>query len=94
MEFEWDENKRIANLEKHGFDFAHAPLIWTCPMLPVGMRESEGERRHIAVAVKPPDETIIVVVYTLRPAVIRIISIRRARHYERAYYQKAFGRGT
>ncbi len=28
MQFEWDENKRQANIEKHGIDFADAVKIF------------------------------------------------------------------
>jgi uncharacterized DUF497 family protein len=28
MEFEWDEDKRLANLDKHGVDFLDACGIW------------------------------------------------------------------
>jgi len=27
MNFEWDENKRVSNLEKHGIDFADAITV-------------------------------------------------------------------
>jgi hypothetical protein len=33
MKFEWDEAKRIANLESHGVDFKDAALIFTNPVL-------------------------------------------------------------
>jgi hypothetical protein len=33
MNYEWDENKRIGNLEKHGLDFIDAHELWACPML-------------------------------------------------------------
>lgn len=32
-QFEWDENKRIKNLEKHGLDFLDAHELWDAPML-------------------------------------------------------------
>ena len=28
MRFEWDENKRLANIRKHGFDFADVSSIF------------------------------------------------------------------
>jgi uncharacterized DUF497 family protein len=28
MEFEWDEAKRITNIEKHGIDFLDASLLF------------------------------------------------------------------
>lgn len=28
MEYEWDEAKRLANLRKHGIDFADVPAVF------------------------------------------------------------------
>lgn len=33
MKFEWDENKRRANWEKHGIDFAEAEEVFSGPMI-------------------------------------------------------------
>lgn len=33
MEFEWDENKRQSNLNKHGVDFIDAAKIFNYPVL-------------------------------------------------------------
>jgi uncharacterized DUF497 family protein len=32
-EFEWDEEKRLSNLVKHGSDFVDAPLLFVNPYL-------------------------------------------------------------
>ena len=83
MEFEWDEAKRLSNFEKHGIDFVDVVIDF-----------QHGERRVTAIGTINDDDRIVAVVYTMRDRVTRIISLRRARRYERKDYQNAFGRGT
>jgi uncharacterized DUF497 family protein len=33
MKIEWDEEKRLSNLVKHGVDFVHAREMFAAPML-------------------------------------------------------------
>ncbi len=95
MEFEWDEDKRVANLEKHGIDFLDARIMWRKPVLdPAGDRQSGGELRLTALGVIGEDEMIAAIVYTVRAGVVRLISARRARRVERKIYQDRFGRGS
>ena len=50
MRFEWDENKRISNLESHGVDFKDAALIFTNVVLEAEDKRGDyGERRFRAV---------------------------------------------
>lgn len=94
MEFEWDDDKRLANLSKHGVDFLDARLIWTRPVLdPADLRLVEGEWRPTALGLLE-GEVIVAVVYTLKGDVLRLISARRARRNERKTYQDRFGRGV
>ena len=94
MEFEWDEDKRKANLDKHHIDFQDAATMWSTPVLdPADTRLIETERRFLALGIIGDDEFIIAVIYTLRNDVRRIISARRARRYERTTYKNLFGRG-
>lgn len=95
MEFEWDEAKRLINLEKHKIDFIDVGEVWARPRLDHYVIESRhGERRVTAIGTINHDDRIVAVVYTTRNGVTRIISLRRARRYERKDYQNAFGRGT
>jgi hypothetical protein len=84
--FDWDENKRFANIEKHGIDFYIA-----CLMLQTGTviqevddRKDYGEPRYIATGLW--GYIILVVVFTVRNGTIRIISARRANSRERQIY--------
>jgi uncharacterized protein len=48
MKFEWDEEKRLLNLKKHGFDFADAVKIFTLDALTIlDDRFDYGETRYI-----------------------------------------------
>lgn len=95
MEFEWDEDKRRANIRKHAIDFLDARKLWSERNLdPAGQRLVGDEMRITALGVIGEDEMIIAVVYTLREGRVRLISARRARRHERKAYQDQFGRGS
>jgi uncharacterized DUF497 family protein len=56
MEFEWDEDKRAANLEKHGIDFPAASTIWERRLLdPYSQNWVGRENRRLAIG-SIPDE--------------------------------------
>jgi uncharacterized protein len=95
MEFEWNDDKRVANVEKHGIDFPRASTIWEGqPLDPYKRNWAGGEHRRIAIGVVSEEfgEKVIAVVYTLREGRVRIISARAARRYERKDYFEAVGR--
>jgi uncharacterized DUF497 family protein len=93
MRFEWDEQKRLANIEKHGIDFLEAKEIWQDDVLQAPSPQAgHRERRFIAYGLL--SGRVIAVVFTWRGNTRRLISARRARDYERKAYQKAFGRGS
>ena len=89
LDFEWDENKRLTNIEKHGIDFEDAIGIWEGDVVEVPSRSQYGENRLVAFGVL--EARIIAVVYTDRGGARRIISARRTRRSEREYYEAAFG---
>jgi uncharacterized DUF497 family protein len=92
MLFEWSEQKRLENLDKHGIDFLDAKEIWQGEVLEVPSAQQEhSEQRHIAYGVL--EGRIIAVVFTWRGEARRLISARRARRYERQDYQDVFGKG-
>ena len=90
LDFEWDETKRLTNLEKHGIDFEDAIGIWEDDVVEVpSSRSHHGENRLVAFGVL--EGRLIAVVYTDRGGVRRIISARRAGRSEREDYKTAFG---
>lgn len=92
MRYEWDERKRKANLRKHGFDFVDAPQVFDGITLTV-LDESEEyeEERYITLGLLKT--TVVVIVHTEQPEVIRIISMRKATRYEENNYFAQVGDG-
>lgn len=94
MEFEWDEAKRLINVEKHGIDFCELTEFWEGDLInPAAVREAGDELRLLALGVSRGDDRIIAVVYTVRSGAIRLISARRASRYEREVFRSRFGHG-
>ena len=85
MEFEWDEAKRIANLRKHGVDFARVEAFdWSTPVEVQDVRRHYGEARWQALGVI--DDRLYMLIYTKRDGRTRVISLRKASRQEKAYY--------
>lgn len=88
MRFEWDEQKRKANIRKHGFDFRDAWKVFQLPMLvALDDRQDYGEDRWIGIDML--NTRVVVVVFTERHEdTIRIISMMKATTYERIRYEQ------
>jgi len=86
MNFVWDENKRRANLKKHGLDFQDAPLVFLGDFLyREDVRRDYGETRYIGIGEQ--NEQVIVIVFTMSgEETFRIISMRKATAQERELY--------
>lgn len=91
-DFEWDENKRNANIEKHGLDFRDAVWVLDGPYLKYPAKEGNGEQRWIAIGML--DDIAVAIICTMRGPALRVISMRRARKNERKHYDTHFGRGA
>ena len=86
MDFEWDEAKRLANIEKHEVDFRVAVFIFEGPVFEAADgREDYGEARLKAIG-RDGEDTYIVV-YTWRGERRRIISAWKAGRNERTQYE-------
>ena len=88
MRYEWDETKRLINLQQHGIDFADLLSLFAGEMVVLeDDRYEYGETRFIAFGLLLG--RVIAVVYTERGEdVIRLISARKASKYEaKQYYQ-------
>lgn len=82
MDFEWDEEKSTLNLVRRGFGFDFAARIFEGPVIEWSDdRRDYGEKRVIALG--GVDGEWLVVVYTWRGEVRRIISARMASRKER-----------
>ena len=89
MVFEWDEDKNIANLRKHGIAFEDAVFVFKDPNLLEtydAKHSNLNEDRWYAIGFA---ERILCVVFTERFDIIRIISARLATKKEiHEYYKK------
>jgi uncharacterized protein len=89
MKFEWDESKRISNLEKHGISFEEAKTIFDNPLAVIfdAPYHSIGEIREIIIGHFSQDQ-LLVVAFTERSGVIRIVSARLANRREANDYER------
>ncbi|MCT4492998.1 BrnT family toxin [Bosea minatitlanensis] len=86
MDFEWDEGKSEGNLRERGFGFDLAASIFLGPVLEAeDTRHDYGEVRIKALG--SVQGIILVVIYTDRDGIRRIISARRAKQKERRLWQ-------
>lgn len=85
MKFEWDENKRLLNLKRHGFDFADVWRVFESDrVIFIDDRFDYDELRFVTVGVLR--ERIVTVVYRENDEITRIISVRKATKNERKRY--------
>ena len=87
MSYEWDPNKARSNLKKHGVSFADAVGVFEDENAVTIQDEHEHEDRFITIG-KDFLSRILVVVYTFRDIVIRIVSARKATARERKIYEE------
>lgn len=85
MQFEWDEAKAQANLDKHGLDFEDAKTVFSRPVvITPDARRDYGELRYKALG--ELDGVIVYIAFTPRGDAVRIISMRPANRKEREAY--------
>jgi uncharacterized protein len=89
MQIEYDENKRLKTLTERGYDFAMAEIVFKGLNYEFpSPQNNHGEARFITVGQLLFD--VVAIVWTWRGEKKRIISIRKARDYERErYYDRA-----
>jgi uncharacterized DUF497 family protein len=78
--FEWDENKRVSNIEKHGFDFRDAAVIFIKGTKPIASLVENNELRHMVTG--ELNGKYVTIIYTIRETGYRVISLRHARKRE------------
>lgn len=85
----WDPLKAAANFKKHGIRFAEAVSALYDPLgIKLSELDSDGETRLVVLGTDDRGR-ILVVVYTHRGEIARLISARRATRREIAIYAKA-----
>jgi uncharacterized DUF497 family protein len=89
MEFEWSESKRRLVLEARGLDFIAAGRMFDGRPLYTLPSPRDDEERWLSIG--ELDGHLVAVVWTLRGAATRIITMRMARHAEKRRYRALFG---
>jgi hypothetical protein len=89
LRFDWDEEKASRNVSKHGVDFEEAKTIFDDPLsVTIGdYQHSQEEDRYVDIGLSSNGQ-LLVVVYTERGGVVRLISSREATSAERRTYEQ------
>ena len=86
MSYEWDPKKAKSNYKKHGVKFSDAVGVFEDENAITIEDEHESEDRFITLG-RDFLRRILVVVYTFRGVIIRLISARKATAFEKAEYE-------
>jgi len=87
MTYQWDPNKAKSNEKKHGIKFADVVSIFEDENAITIEDDNPNENRFITIG-RDILWRILVVVYTFRGHIIRIISARKATARERKMYEE------
>ncbi|MGG6268712.1 BrnT family toxin [Leptolyngbya sp. AN03gr2] len=89
MKFEWDDNKAASNLSKHNVSFEEAESAFADPLYVdfYDPDHSEDEERFLIVG-ESNRGRLLIVSYTERERVIRLISAREVTRAEREAYEE------
>lgn len=89
MQFDWDSIKATTNLSKHGVSFSEAKAVFDDPLYVVfyDPDHSDGEHRYIIIG-QSQQGRLLMVSYTERNDIIRIISSREVTRAEREAYEE------
>ena len=89
MEFEWDEEKAAANLAEHGVSFEEARTVFDDPLYVdfYDPDHSSEEHRYILIG-ESRHGRLLLVSYTERDKVTRLISAREVTRGEREAYEE------
>ncbi len=88
MEFEWDPDKAIVNLRRHGVSFDEAATVLADPLslTVLDPDHSQDEERYITVGMSF-SRRLLLVAHTDRELRIRLISARELTATERIAYE-------
>ena len=93
-EFDWDDNKAVINLKKHGVDFREAMTVMLDPLAMTffDTEHSQDEDRWVSVG-RSSAGTLLLLIHTFTAvgpstALVRIISARAVTQNERKQYEQ------
>ncbi|MBW4579261.1 MAG: BrnT family toxin [Tildeniella nuda ZEHNDER 1965/U140] len=89
MKFDWDENKAVSNLSKHGVRFEEAKTIFDDPLYVdfYDPDHSDEEERYLMIG-ESSQGRLLIVSYTEKGDSIRLISAREVTRSEREAYEE------
>ena len=89
--FEWDSQKAISNIKKHGVSFEEAKTVFSDPIAYIFDDEwhSIGEQREIIIGHSAQNRLLLVCFTEKSKGVIRIFSSRLATRKERKDYEQS-----
>jgi uncharacterized protein len=89
MEFEWDEEKAESNLAKHDVSFEEAKTVFDDALFLIfaDIDHSLEEKRFLIMG-ESDKGRLLVVSFTERETVTRLISARKATPTERKFYEE------
>ncbi|MCB0028139.1 MAG: BrnT family toxin [Anaerolineales bacterium] len=87
MSFQWDDRKAMVNIVKHGIDFADVIGVFDDEDALWQLDEHSQEERHLILSLDLKGR-VVVVVFTFRGQMIRLISARKASRHEQYQYEK------
>ena len=89
MQFEWNPDKAIINIQKHNISFTEASTVFNDPLSLTYQDpdHSLSENRYITIGLSQTGK-IIILAHTDRNNKIRIISARLATRQERRFYEE------
>jgi uncharacterized DUF497 family protein len=88
IRLEWDEPKRLANLDKHGLDFGNAYLVLESRYRMDIAVVRNGEPRTMSFSYVMNWLAVLTVIHLDREGTVRIVSFRQASEIEtEAYYE-------
>lgn len=85
LKFEYDPNKSATNFDKHGINFVQAQQLWHDPHLIEVRAKANSESRYLVVGLIKGKHWSAIVKYRWNK--IRVISVRRSRATEVAFYE-------
>lgn len=89
LTFEWDEEKRLSNVEKHSLDFLDSNILFSSPQIEGNAKAVDGEIRRTTTGMI--EDVYVTAIFTMRGDAVRMISLRRARNGEKRRHQELHG---
>jgi len=89
MKFEWDKNKAVFNISKHGVSFDEAKTVFNDPLYVdfFDPDHSHNEYRYIIID-QSLNNRLLLVAYTEKENTIRLINARELTQRERKDYEE------